>query len=56
MLLIFHHCCDCCAIPYDDMDEDKFGLKVEDREDKKEEDDDDLDVSDEDVDRTNDNE
>ena len=38
------------------MDEDKVGLKVEDREEKMEEDDEDLEVSDEDVDGTNDNE
>ena len=37
------------------VDEDKVGLKVEDRENKKKEDDDDLEVSDEDIDRTNDN-
>ena len=37
------------------MDEEKFGLKVEDGEEEKEEDDYDLEVSDKDVDRTNDN-
>ena len=53
--LFSHNSCDCCAIPDDDMDEDKVGLKVEDREDKKEEDGNDLEVSDKDVGRTNDN-
>ena len=38
------------------MDEDKFGLKVEDREEKKEEDNNNMEVSDEDVDCSNDNE
>ena len=45
--------CDRCKTPDDDVDEDKVGLKVEDREEKKEEDDDDMEVLDEDVDRTN---
>ena len=52
--LFSHNSCDRCAIPDDDVDEDKVGLKVEDGEDKKEEDDDDLEVSDEGVDGTND--
>ena len=43
-------------IPYGDVDEDKFGLKVEDGEEKEEEDEDNLEVSDEDVDGTNNNE
>ena len=43
-------------IPDDDVDEDKVGLKVEDGEEKEEEDDDNLEVSDEDVDGTNDDE
>ena len=41
-------------IPDGGVDEDKFGLKVDDGEDKKEEYDDDLEVSDEDVDGVND--
>ena len=55
-LLFSHNSCDRCAIPDDDVDEDKVGLKVEDREEKKKEDDNDLEVSDEDVDGTNDHE
>ena len=47
---------DRCAIPDDDVDEEKVGLKVEEGEEKKEEDDNDLEVSDKDVDRSNDNE
>ena len=54
--LFSHTSCDCCAIPDDHVDKDKFGLKVEDEEDKREEDDDDLEVSDEDVDGMNDDE
>ena len=41
-------------IPDNNMNEEKVGLKVEDGEDKKEEDDDDLEVSDEEVNGTND--
>ena len=48
--------CNHCAIPKNDVDEDKVGLKVEDREEKKEEDNIDLEVSDEDVNRSNDDE
>ena len=48
--------CNRCAIPYDDVEEDKVGLKVEYGEDKKERDEDDLEVSDKDVDGKNDNE
>ena len=44
-------------IPDGDVDEDKAGLKVENREEEQEEeDDDDLEVSDKDIDRNNDNE
>ena len=28
--LFSHNSCDCCAIPDDDIDEDKVGLEVED--------------------------
>ena len=40
--LFSHNSYDRCAIPDDDVDEDKVNLKVEDREEKKEEDNDDL--------------
>ena len=53
-LLFSHNSCNRCAIPDNDVDEDKVGLKVEDKEEKKEEDDEDLEVSDEDADGTND--
>ena len=53
--LFSHNSCNCCAIPDNIMDEDKVGLKVEDREEKKDEDVDDLEVSDEEIDRTNEN-
>ena len=43
-------------IPDEYMDEDKFGLKVEDGEEKKKEDNNDLEVSDKDVDGMNDDE
>ena len=46
--LFSHNSCDRCTITDDDVDEDKVGLKVEDREEKKEEDNDDLEVSGED--------
>ena len=49
-----HDSCNCCAIPDEYVDEEKIGLKVEDREEKKEEDDNDLWVSDKDVNGTND--
>ena len=52
--LFSHNSCDLRAIPDDDVDEEKVGLKVEDREDKNEEDNDDLEVLGEDVDGTND--
>ena len=52
--LFSQNSCDICAIPDDDVGEDKVGFKVEDGEEKKEEDNDDLEVSDEDVDGTND--
>ena len=48
--------CGRCAIPYNDVDEYQVGLNVEDGEDKKEEDDENLEVSDKDVDGTNDDE
>ena len=54
--LFSHNSYNRCAIPDDDVDEDKVGLKVEDGEEKKEEDDDDLEVSDKDVDGMNDDE
>ena len=54
--LFSHHSCDRCAIPYDDVDEDKVGLKVQDREEKKEEYDDDLEVLEEGVDGRNEDE
>ena len=44
--LFSHNSCNCCAIPGNDADEDKVGLKVEDSEDKKVEDDDDLEIPD----------
>ena len=52
--LFSHNSCNRFAIPDNDVDEDKFDLKVEDGEEKKGEDDDDLEVLNEDVDRTND--
>ena len=45
--------CNLCAIPDDDVYEDKVGFKVEDGEEKKEEDKENLEVSDEDVDGLN---
>ena len=54
--LFSNNSCDRCAIPDANVDEDKVDLKVEDREEKKEEDGDDLEVSDKDVDGTNDDE
>ena len=42
--LFSHNSCDCCAIPYDDVDQDKVGLKVKDREEENKEDDNDLEV------------
>ena len=53
-ILFSNNSCDRCAIPDADVDEEKFGLKIEDGEDKKEEDYDDLEVLDEDVEGTND--
>ena len=50
--LFSHNSCDRWAIPDDDVDEDKVGLKVEDGEEKEEEDAD-MEVSDEDVDGKN---
>ena len=44
-LLFSHNSCDCCAIPYDYVDEDKVGLEVEDGEKRKEKDDKNLEVS-----------
>ena len=43
-LLFSHNSCNHCAIPDDDVDEDKVVFKVEDREEKKEEDNNDLEV------------
>ena len=54
--LFSQNSCDCCAIPDNNVDKDKVGLKVEDGEEKKEEDDDGLEVSGEDFDSANDNE
>ena len=54
--LFSHYSCDRCAIPDDDVDEEKDGLKVEDGEDKKEEDNNDMEVSDEGVDGLNEDE
>ena len=54
--LFSHHSCNHCAIPDDHVDEDKVGLKVEDGEEKKEEDNDDMEVSDKDVDGSNEDE
>ena len=52
--LFSHNSCNRCAIPDDNVDEEKVGLKVEDGEENKEEDNDDLEVWDDDVDGTND--
>ena len=52
--LFYQNSCNRCAIPDTNVDEDKFGLKVEDREEKKEEDDKNMEVLDKDVDGTND--
>ena len=49
-----HISCDRCAIPEDDMDQDKINLKVKDREEKKDQENN-PEVSDKDIDRTNDN-
>ena len=54
--LFSHNSCNHCAIPDSDLDEDKVGLKVEDGEEKKEEDNNDLEVSDEYVDGSTDDE
>ena len=54
--LFSQYSCDPCVIPDNDVDEDKVGLKVEDGEEKKEEDNKDLEVLNEDVDRSNDDE
>ena len=51
-----HNSCNRCEIPDDDVDEENVGLKVEDGEDKKEQDDNDMEVLDNDIDGTNDNE
>ena len=52
-LLFSQNSCDPCAIPDDDVDEGKVGLKVEDRVDKKEEYDENIEVLDGDVDGMN---
>ena len=54
--LFSHHSCNRCAIPDNNVNEEKVGLKVEDGEDKKEENNYDLEVSDKDVDGLNDDE
>ena len=54
--LFSHNSCNLCTIPDNDVDEDKVGLKVEDGEEKNEEDNGNLEVSDEDVDVSNDDE
>ena len=54
--LFSHNSCNRCAIPDNDVGEDKIGLKVEDGEEKKEGDNDDMEVWDEDVHGSNDNE
>ena len=54
--LFSHNSCNLCAIPENDVYEDKVGLKVEDREEKKEEINNDLEVSDKYVDGSNDDE
>ena len=51
--LFSHNSCDCCAIPGNDVDEDKVGIKVEDGEEKKQEDNGNLEVSGKDVDGSN---
>ena len=51
--LFSHSSCNRCAIPDNDVDEDKVSLKVGDREEKKEEGGDNLEVSDKDVNRAN---
>ena len=55
-LLFSHNSCDRCAIPDNDVDENKVGLKVEDGKEKKNEDNDNLEISDKDVDGSNDDE
>ena len=54
--LFSHNSCDHCAIPDDDVDEYKFGFKLEDGQEKKEEYDDDLEVLEEGVDGRNEDE
>ena len=54
-ILFSHNSCDRCTIPDNDVDEEKVVLKVEEREEKENEDNDDLEVSDKDVDGSNDN-
>ena len=54
--LFFHNSCDRCTIPDDNMDEEKVGLKVEGGEEKKEEYNKNLEVSDEDINSSNDDE
>ena len=52
-LLSYHNSYDRCAIPDDNVDEEKVDPKVEDGENKKEEDDNDLEISDKEVNRKN---
>ena len=54
--LFSHNSRDSCTIPDNNVDEDKVGLKVDDGEEKNEEDNNNLEVSEEDVDRSNDDE
>ena len=54
--LFSHNSCNRCAFPDGYVDDDKVGLKVENGEEKREEDEDDLEVSDEYIDGTNDDE
>ena len=54
--LLYHNSCNRCAIPDNDVDLDKAGIKVEDREETKEEDHDNLEGSEEDVNGINDDE
>ena len=42
--LFSHNSCYFCTIPDNDVDENRFGLKVEDEEEKEEEDDKDMEV------------
>ena len=54
--LFFHNSCDRCAIPDNNVDVDKVGLKVEDREERKKGDNNNLEVLDKGVNGLNDDE